>query len=150
MRSRAGSWAARVVILPGIVALAGAPGVSGPPPSMPPPPVVAEINFLLAALGNSGCEYFRNGAWYSARQAQAHLDGKYQWLVARDRVRTAEDFIELAATRSSVSGRAYAVRCAGEEPVSSNSWLAGQLRRYRDAPGTPHAGRGAPVAQSSN
>jgi hypothetical protein len=70
--------------------------------------------------------------------------------VARDRIRTAEDFIELAATRSGSSGREYAVRCAGEAPVSSNRWLTEQLRRYRSVPGTPRAGRGAPVVQSSN
>lgn len=132
MRSGAGPWAAAFVILACTVARAPATGMAAPP--RVPAPAVAEINFLLTAMGASGCEFFRNGTWYEAQQAQAHLSKKYQWLVARDRVRTAEEFIELAATRSSLSGQAYAVRCAGKAPVSSNSWLTEQLRLYREAP----------------
>jgi hypothetical protein len=128
--------------------LAGAPAMADPPPS--PPAAEAEINFLLSAVGASGCEFFRNGTWHDAQQAQAHLRKKYLWLVDRNRIKTAEDFIELAATRSSLSGQAYAVRCPGEAPVSSNQWLTAQLRRHRDAAGAPRAGRGTPVVQSSN
>jgi hypothetical protein len=148
MSSRAGPLAAAAVILIGIVARAPAIGITGPPGV--PTPAVAEINFLLATVGASGCDFFRNGNWHDAQQAQAHLSKKYQWLVARNRVRSAEDFIELAATRSSLSGQAYLVRCAGVAPVSSHSWLAEQLRRYRDGRGAPRAGRGAPAVPSSN
>ena len=148
MRSRAGPWATAVVILGCLMALTPATGMAGPP--LAPPSAVAEINFLLSAIGASGCDFYRNGTWHDAHQAQAHLTEKYQWLVGRDRIRTAEDFIELAATRSSLSGKEYAVRCAGEAPVSSNSWLSEQLRRYRDAPGAPRAGRGARAVQSPN
>ena len=146
MRSGAGPWATTVAVLSGIVALASEPGLAGPPQ----PAAAAEIDFLLAAIGGSGCEFFRNGDWRDAQHAQAHLNEKYQWLVARDRVSTAEQFIELAATRSSLSGRAYAVRCPGEAPVSSNSWLAEQLHRYRDAHGASRTGRDAPANQTSN
>jgi hypothetical protein len=148
MRSQVGPLAAAVAFLTGIMALAPATGRADS--LLVPPPAVVEINFLLTVLGASGCEFFRNGTWYDAHQAQAHLNNKYQWLVARDRVRSAEDFIDKAATRSSLSGQAYAVRCGGEAPVSSNSWLVEQLRRYREAAGTPHTGRGAPAVQSSN
>jgi len=103
-----------------------------------PPAALAEIHYLLATVGASGCEFFRNGTWHDAHQAQTHLSEKYQSLLDRGRLRTAEDFIELAATRSSLTAQPYAVRCAGQAPVSSNSWLTGQLRRYRDTAGTPH------------
>jgi Family of unknown function (DUF5329) len=135
MRSRIGALAAAIAILACIVAPTGASAMADPPPASSP--AVAEIKYLLAAVGASGCEFFRNGTWHDAHQAQAHLSEKYQWLRGRDRIRTAEDFIELAATRSSLSGQAYAVRCAGLEPVSSNDWLTEQLHRYRDAAGTP-------------
>jgi len=116
----------------------------------PQPAAAAEIDFLLVAIGGSGCEFFRNGDWSDARKAQAHLSKKYQWLLAHGRVTTAEEFIGLAGTRSSLSGREYAVRCPGGAEVSSSSWLVGQLRRYRDAHGAPRAGRDAPANQTSN
>jgi len=106
-----------------------------------------EIRYLLDYLGASGCEFYRNGSWYGARVAEDHLRGKYLWMVARERIRTAEEFIEQAATRSSVSGEPYAVRCAPAAPTSSSRWLREQLDRYRGAAalGAPRPGRGAPL-----
>lgn len=105
-----------------------------------------EINFLLGAIGSSGCEFLRNGSWHGAQQAREHLEQKYKWLTARGRVRSAEDFIELAGSRSSISGQSYAVRCAGRPQLSSSSWLTEQLRRHRAAGGAsgadPEAGPG--------
>jgi hypothetical protein len=94
---------------------------------------VAEISYLLSTLGASGCEFYRNGSWYDSQTAKAHLQDKYARLLAGDRIKTAEDFIDLAATRSSLSGKAYAVRCGQVASVSSSSWLYGLLLRYRDA-----------------
>ena len=124
------------------------PSASGQPPTptSPPAPAVAEISYLLTAMGASGCEFYRNGSWYDSPTAQAHLQGKYARLVSMDRIRTAEDFIDQAATRSSLSGKAYAVRCGQEASISSSSWLYGLLLRYRGAAklGAPPDGRGAP------
>jgi hypothetical protein len=107
---------------------------------------VAEISYLLSTLGASGCEFYRNGSWYDSQTAKAHLQDKYARLLAGDRIRTAEDFIDLAATRSSLSGEAYAVRCGKEASVSSSSWLYGLLLQYRDAakPGAAREKREAP------
>ncbi|BBN55541.1 hypothetical protein TRE132_36660 [Pseudomonas chlororaphis subsp. aurantiaca] len=45
-------------------------------------------------------------------------------------VSSAEDFIELAATKSSMSGKAYEVHCpTGSQPASS--WLKTELQRQR-------------------
>ena len=148
MTLRAGRWAtaAAVAALSGILGLGPADRLA----AAPQPAAAAEIDFLLVAIGSSGCEFLRNGDWSDARQAQAHLSRKYQWLLARDRVTTAEEFIDLAGTRSSLSGREYAVRCTGEARVSSSSWLMGELHRYRDAHGASRAGRDAPANQTSN
>jgi hypothetical protein len=112
-----------------------------PPPARAAPPASAqtEINYLLAFVGNSGCGFFRNGGWYDAKQAEAHLRYKYEMLAARDRINTAEDFIEKAATKSSVSAQPYQVRCSGAEAVTSNQWLRDALARYR-----AHTGLAAP------
>src|SRR5579863_6847182 len=66
-----------------------------------------EIGYLLGLLEQSGCEFFRNGTWYDAERAQAHLRAKYAALAANNQIKTAEDFIEKAASNSSISGQPY-------------------------------------------
>jgi hypothetical protein len=97
------------------------------------PPAIAqtEINYLLGFIESSGCEFYRNGSWYDSKRAQAHLRDKYQILAAADQISTAEDFIEKAATKSSLSSLPYQVRCGGGEAVTSNRWLRDVLTRYR-------------------
>ncbi len=90
-----------------------------------------EINHLLGFIKQSGCMFYRNGSGYSAAQAQAHLRRKYDALAAMGRIVTAEDFIEQAATRSSLSGEAYAIRCHTGPALTSDQWLRQALARYR-------------------
>jgi hypothetical protein len=52
-------------------------------------------------------------------------------LVALDRVKTADDFIEKAGSESSFSGQAYQVRCHGGATVSSRKWLSDELAHFR-------------------
>ncbi len=97
----------------------------------PPIAVQIEVSFLLGYVEGSGCVFFRNGNWHDSRTAQAHLRDKYDYLVARNLIGTTEDFIERAATKSSLSGRAYAVRCDGRAEMTSSQWLRDELARYR-------------------
>lgn len=105
--------------------------------AVPPPRAAGEIERLIAALGTSGCQFQRNGRWYAAAEAQSHLRRKYDWLVKRDLVDSAEQFIERAGTRSSFSGQAYQVRCAGRPAVSSATWLTAKLAELRRPPRLP-------------
>ena len=93
----------------------------------------AEIDALLSRLEASGCEFNRNGAWHSSAEARAHLLRKLKYLEDRGAVHSAEQFIELAASASSMSGQPYLVRCAGDAPVPSGQWLRSQLRSLRAA-----------------
>lgn len=102
-----------------------------PAGAAPPPAAVREIEGLIAALGASGCDFQRNGSWYPAQKAEQHLRRKYEYLRERDKVATAEQFIELAGARSSMSGSAYRVRCPGKPVVDSATWLQGRLRALR-------------------
>jgi hypothetical protein len=99
------------------------------------PPAIAktEIGYLLATVANSDCQFYRNGSWYDAKSAAAHLSSKLRYLLANDLVQSTEDFIEKAATQSSLSGRAYAIRCKGHEAVPSGQWLEILLARYRES-----------------
>lgn len=97
-----------------------------------PPGVRHEIDHLLQFIEESGCEFNRNGVWHDARAARAHVFAKYAFLLGQDRINTTEDFIENAATRSSVLfGQPYTVRCDGNPPVRSELWLSTELARYR-------------------
>lgn len=97
----------------------------------PPPAVEREIEGLFAALERSGCRFSRNGTWYEAPRARDHLRRKYAYLRDRDAVRSAEQFIELAATKSSMTGRPYQVRCGAAAAQPSRVWFERELARLR-------------------
>ena len=90
-----------------------------------------EINGLMQALENSGCRFQRNGSWYDAVAARGHLQRKYDYLLKRDLVDSSEQFIERAASRSSMSGKAYKVSCNGVPEQDASAWFLQQLRRLR-------------------
>jgi len=97
------------------------------------PAVKAEIDSLLARLETSACEFNRNGSWYPATDAKAHLLQKLKYLEDRGMVQSTEQFIELAASKSSLSGQPYLVRCANAAPIPSSTWLLSQLQALRPA-----------------
>ncbi|MBO9717083.1 MAG: DUF5329 family protein [Pseudoxanthomonas sp.] len=93
----------------------------------------AEIRALIAQLGQSSCRFQRNGRWYDAVAAQAHLQRKYDWAQRRGMEGDAEAFIERAASRSSFSGRAYRVACPGQAEVDAGDWFRKRLAALRAA-----------------
>jgi len=97
----------------------------------PPTKVQAEVNFLLGYVEGSGCDFYRNGSWHDSKAAQGHLRDKYNYLAARGLINTTEEFIDRAATSSSLSGLAYEVRCPGGAAVTSSKWLREELARVR-------------------
>ncbi len=101
------------------------------------PQIDAEIDQLLAALKGSECRFQRNGTWYDAPKAAAHLETKRVYLRRLGRIHSAEDFIRLAATESSMSGKAYSVACPGKPEVPSKTWLEAELARIRIGPPEP-------------
>ena len=99
----------------------------------PPAIAVNEVNYLLGFIERSGCKFYRNGSWYDSHRAQSHLRGKYNYLVAHDHIKIAEDFIEQAASRSSMSGIEYQIQCEEGPAVPSNRWLHTALIDYRSS-----------------
>lgn len=98
-----------------------------------PPSARAEVDALLTRLQSSGCEFHRNGSWYAGAEARAHLLKKLDYLEGKALVTTAEQFIERGASGSSMSGKPYLVRCAGQAPVESARWLTAELQALRAA-----------------
>ncbi len=87
-----------------------------------------EIAHLYEFIGESGCVFVRNGREHDSVEAREHIRRKYGYV--RDRVSTAEEFIEYAATKSTVTGKAYLVRCEGRE-VPAGEWLRAELDSFR-------------------
>lgn len=98
-----------------------------------------EIHHLLDYLAHSGCQFERNGSWHDAVAARDHLQDKYDYLQKRNMVPNTQAFVERAATGSSISGKAYEVKCGNGQPVESSRWLGAELERYRAAQGKPPA-----------
>jgi hypothetical protein len=98
-----------------------------------PAPVRTEIENLLKALQASGCQFNRNGSWYTGSQAQSHLTQKLEYLEGKSLVKTTEDFITLGASTSSSSGKPYMVRCGNVSAIESKVWLQEHLKVMRQA-----------------
>jgi hypothetical protein len=95
-----------------------------------PPATAAEIAHLLAAVEASQCTFIRNGTPHPSAEARAHMEMKYRHV--RGRVDTAEDFIELVGSQSSITGRPYLVDCTDESQRRSRDWLLERLRAFRE------------------
>jgi hypothetical protein len=100
----------------------------------PAPGVTQEIDHLLNFVLTSGCQFYRNGFWYDSKRGEQHLRDKYDYLIKRDEITATEDFIDKVATKSSLSGLAYRVKCGESEPMTSAQWLRQELIRLRSGP----------------
>jgi hypothetical protein len=119
--ARAFAQAGLLVLLPAVCA------------AQPSATAQREIDGLLRAVGSSGCEFLRGGSSYAPAQAQEHLQKKYEYLVSRGMLATTEEFIDKAATRSSMTGEPYAIRCGDATAQRSDEWLRARLRVLRQA-----------------
>ncbi len=89
-----------------------------------------DIDALIARVAQTrGVVFIRNGSEHTPAEAAAHLQRKLA--AARDRITTAEQFIDVLATRSSFTGIAYRVRFADGREVESAVWLRQLLREIR-------------------
>jgi len=114
-----------------LIGMAETPAVRAATPQI----ASTEIDALLEVVEHSDCEFYRNGSWYDGKAAQSHLRQKYELLAGANRIQSAEDFINKAASRSSLSGRAYVVQCIGSKATSSSDWLRRALACYRNVDG---------------
>ena len=98
-----------------------------------PMPTVAraEVAAALERLEFSGCKFSRNGAWYTGTQARQHLQKKFDYAEKKASVKTAEEFIALAASKSSATGESYQVKCGNQPSVPSAVWLLQQVQDGR-------------------
>jgi len=91
--------------------------------------VAAVVESLLARVAGSGLVFIRNGREHTAAEATKHIRGKYEHF--RDDIRTPEDFIDKAATKSQLSGKPYLVKLPDGTTRWAADWLRELLAEYR-------------------
>ena len=96
-----------------------------------------KIDYLIGSVeGLQGAEFLRNGKSYDAQEAGKHLRLKLR--MAGSRVVTADDFIRLCASVSSMSGLPYQIKFGDGRIVSSADFLRQKLAEFgREGPGHP-------------
>ena len=86
-----------------------------------------KIEALIAHVeGLQDAKFVRNGIEYDAKTAGAFLRGK--WDTNKARIKTAADFIEHVATKSSTSGKPYLIRLKDGKEHKSGDYLTEQLK----------------------
>ena len=91
------------------------------------PGEAAKIRYLIGSVeALQGVTFLRNGGEYDARKAADHLRLKLK--TAGNRVKTAEDFIRLCGSKSSVSGEAYRMRFSDGTTVDAETFFRERLK----------------------
>ena len=82
---------------------------------------------IVHVEGLKDAKFVRNGIEYDAKTAGAFLRGK--WDANKATIKTAADFIEQVATKSSTSGKPYLIRTKDGKEHKSGEYLAEQLKK---------------------
>ncbi|MGD9032945.1 MAG: DUF5329 family protein [Desulfobacteraceae bacterium] len=93
------------------------------------------ITYLLAYVKGADVVFIRNDREHTPREASAHMRRKYEHF--QDQIKTPEDFILLAGTKSLITGKAYQVRMKDGKTMLTQKWLEDALEKYRTKGGPP-------------
>jgi hypothetical protein len=103
--------------------------VSGPGRAEPTGEVDVTIQYLIGYVSGSGLTFIRNASEYTPGEAAEHMSRKYQHF--RDDIETPEDFIELCATRSLLTGKPYLVVDVQGKERRTSDILRAELAAYQ-------------------
>jgi hypothetical protein len=85
-----------------------------------------KIETLLSSLRQlSGAKFIRNGREHTVDEAVAHIKKKWEW--KKTEIKTAQDFITIAGSKSSVSGEPYLMRLSDGTEMKLEEWFHKQL-----------------------
>ena len=90
----------------------------------------AEVEQLISLVGDSQCDFIRNGKAHTADAAASHLRMKFKR--GKKYVASTEEFIERIASKSSITRRPYEMDCIGQAKVAAKTWLTTQLAIIRE------------------
>ena len=94
-----------------------------------PKPQKAEVAHLLLFVANTNCVVIRNGDEHKGPEAVKHIKKKYKHF--KKKIDSTEDFIRLSASKSTMSGKAYQVKCPTLEVITTEQWLLKELAAFR-------------------
>jgi hypothetical protein len=89
-----------------------------------------KIDFLITSVENlKDAKFIRNDEEYDARKAADHLRLKLN--KAGERVKTADDFIKLCASKSYMTGKPYMIKYSNGKTVESGKFLREKLKEFK-------------------
>jgi hypothetical protein len=87
-----------------------------------------KIDFLISSVENlKGAKFIRNGTEHNGKEAAEHLRMKLQNALV---IKTADDFIRLCASKSSISGKPYMIRLTDGKTIKSEEYFREKLKEY--------------------
>lgn len=88
-----------------------------------------KIEFLISSVQNlKGAKFIRNGSQHDCVEAAKHLRLKLE--KAGSRVKTADDFIKLCASKSYITGIPYIIKFPDGKTVTAEKYLWEILKEY--------------------
>jgi hypothetical protein len=87
------------------------------------------VHYLIDYVAKSDATFIRNGVSHTPAEAIAHIKAKYEHF--KNQIKTPEDFIRLAASRSLLTGKPYLVRTPDANEMRLDVWLTEALKQYR-------------------
>jgi hypothetical protein len=81
---------------------------------------------------STAMSFLRNGSAHTSAEAAQHMQAKYAHF--KNKIATAEDFVDLCASRSEMTGKPYMVKMGDAAPVEAGTFLKDELRTLRQAP----------------
>ncbi len=108
-----------------------------------------KIEYLIQSIATlQSATFVRNDIAYDAPRAADHLRLKLR--LAGNRVTTAEDFIVMCATASSVSTQKYLIKFQDGKEIEAATYLRNKLKDYAAVKNPPVAGGGTPRWRMDN
>ena len=88
------------------------------------------IRYLLDFVSKSDCTFIRNGVPHTGKEAANHFRSKYEHFESE--IKTPEDFIQMSATKSMITGKPYLVKTTDGTVIPCADWLGKVLADYRN------------------
>jgi hypothetical protein len=88
------------------------------------------VGYLIDYVGKSNVTFIRNGVSHTPAEAVDHIKAKYEHF--KSEIKTPEDFIRLAASKSLQTGKPYLVRTPDGKEMHLDAWLTDALKHHRD------------------
>ncbi|PYK39828.1 MAG: hypothetical protein DME49_02715 [Verrucomicrobia bacterium] len=88
------------------------------------------IDYLIDYVGKSNATFIRNGISHTPAEGAAHIKAKYEHF--KSKIKTPEDFIRLAASKSLQTGKPYLVHTPDGKEMHLDAWLTDALKHHRE------------------